>query len=189
MRSKLLGALGLFVCISCASAVHSQPNNPPVSQTTCSESACPIQKPHTTERKEQAAEPPKILSTPPETETVAQCPVCMIYVQGEYCPTVRQTCLYAVDANGNKIPFSKPFKNKLGKTIKWPDRCGEWKYPTECLSKKIHKSFCIDKYEYPNIKDHIPQSWMSWHDVKAVCEAQGKRLCNKSEWTFACEGP
>ena len=30
---------------------------------------------------------------------------------------------------------------------------------------------------------------MTWHDVKAGCEAQDKRLCAKSEWTFACEGP
>ena len=111
---------------------------------------------------------------------IKHCPDGMVYVSGEYCPVVQETCLYFVDTHGHKIPETK----------RWPGRCGEYKAPTKCLStKKVHKEFCIDKFEYPNIAEHIPQSWMSWYDVKASCESEGKRLCTKSEWTFGCEGP
>jgi len=100
-------------------------------------------------------------------------------ITGEYCPVVQETCLYFVDIYGNKIPENPKTSN----------RCGEFKKPSRCLSKHlIHKDFCIDTYELPNIKGRIPQSWMSWYDVKKTCEGDGKRLCTKSEWTFSCEG-
>ena len=68
--------------------------------------------------------------------------------------------------------------------------CTEFKSPSRCLSSLlVHKHFCIDTYEYPNVKGQVPQSWMNWDGIKAACEAENKRLCTKSEWTFACEGP
>lgn len=185
MRSKLLGALGLIVCISCASAVHSQPANPPnhsESPAACSETACPLTNPHPTHEADT-----KPIVT--QKETKEPCPAGMIHIEGDYCPTAQENCLYAVDINGNRIPFAEPVMIK-GKRVKWPDRCGEFQNPTKCLSsKKVHKTFCIDKYEYPNVEGELPKAWMNWYDVKNSCEAQGKRLCNKSEWTFACEGP
>lgn len=104
----------------------------------------------------------------------------MVLVEGEYCPDVEQECLQWVDATG---AASKP--PPPGTT----GRCGTWKYPSTCKSAKtVHKKFYIDVYEYPNIAGVRPQSWMTWHDVKRACESQGKRLCTRSEWTFACEG-
>jgi hypothetical protein len=111
------------------------------------------------------------------------CPVGTVLVEGEYCPNVEQVCLEWVDSQGNanKEAIPKPGQSR---------RCGTWKFPTKCLSEHtVHKRFCIDKYEYPNVKGQRPKSWMTWYDIKSACEAQGKRLCTRSEWTFACEGP
>jgi hypothetical protein len=47
---------------------------------------------------------------------------------------------------------------------------------------------CIDKYEYPNMKDAIPQSNISFADSKKACERQGKRLCTAEEWQWSCGG-
>ena len=109
------------------------------------------------------------------------CPENSVLVEGDYCPDVEQVCLKWVGNQGQPLP--PPPSNQTG-------RCGEWKQPSVCKSAtKVHKRFCIDKYEYPNHPGEIPQDWMSWYDVKNACEAQGKRLCAKQEWTFACEGP
>jgi hypothetical protein len=47
---------------------------------------------------------------------------------------------------------------------------------------------CIDKYEFPNMKDAIPQSNIGYEDSKKACERQGKRLCTAEEWQWACSG-
>jgi formylglycine-generating enzyme len=107
------------------------------------------------------------------------CPSGMVEVQGNYCQAVQQECLQWVDSNG--VPTDPP--------INTSGRCGKWKDPVKCLTKPISKHFCIDQYEYPNQKGQIPQDWMSWYDVKSACESNGKRMCTRSEWTFAAEGP
>lgn len=109
-----------------------------------------------------------------------RCPKGMAFVDGEYCPEVEQVCLRWVDATG--VPTEPPVPPMTG-------RCGEWRYPSRCKTATVHKSFCIDVYEYPNVAGVKPQSWMTWRDVKRACEGQGKRLCTRSEWTFSCEGP
>lgn len=107
------------------------------------------------------------------------CPADMVEIDGDYCPSVDQICLQWVDSNGNS---TEPPVNTSG-------RCGVWKNPVKCLSKKVSKHFCIDKYEYPNKEGQIPQDWMTWYDVKKSCELEGKKMCTRSEWTFAAEGP
>ena len=114
---------------------------------------------------------------------VFQCPDDMAEVDGDYCPSVKQTCLQWVDADGNASKEAIPAPGGSG-------RCGTFAAPSDCLSaQKVHKHYCIDVYEYPNLEGMKPQSWMTWYDVKDQCEAQGKRMCTKVEWTFACEGP
>lgn len=109
------------------------------------------------------------------------CPNNMVLAEGEFCPDVEQNCLQWVDATG--APTDPPAPGTTG-------RCGVWQFPSRCKSAKtVYKRFCIDKYEYPNIEGQRPQSWMTWYDVKRACESQGKRMCTRSEWTFACEGP
>ena len=112
--------------------------------------------------------------------TPVSCPNDMVSVIGEYCPDVDEVCLKWLDENQ-----SSEANSGIG-----PLRCGEFKYPTVCKSKKlVHKNFCIDKYEWPNKKGELPKVMMTFWDAKKSCEANGKRLCTSSEHTFACEGP
>jgi sulfatase modifying factor 1 len=86
-----------------------------------------------------------------------------------------------VDINGNRLSTNDLLQ-----------ACGEYKYPTKCLSKPediVHMHFCIDRYEWPNKKGEIPQDWMTWFNAKKEIEAVNKRLCTAREWTLAAEGP
>src|ERR1017187_10101224 len=48
--------------------------------------------------------------------------------------------------------------------------------------------FCIDRYEYPNIKGAYPDFAMSAFDAEKVCSDINKRLCSQDEWNLACSG-
>jgi hypothetical protein len=47
---------------------------------------------------------------------------------------------------------------------------------------------CIDRYEYPNMKDAMPQGNASYQEAQLACESKGKRLCTTEEWPWACGG-
>lgn len=47
---------------------------------------------------------------------------------------------------------------------------------------------CIDRYEYPNIKDAMPASNVTWYMANKLCKNQGKQLCWDKEWMDACLG-
>ncbi len=34
----------------------------------------------------------------------------------------------------------------------------------------------------------VPHGYLTWYDAKRACEAAGKRLCTRDEWTLACRG-
>jgi formylglycine-generating enzyme required for sulfatase activity len=107
------------------------------------------------------------------------CPEDMVEVRGAFCPDVVQECLRWID---------KEHKNKLG--VVDPNMCEKFRRPSKCISaRRVPMHFCVDRYEWPNIAGALPESRMSWLDVRANCEAAGKRLCTEDEWTFACEGP
>jgi len=117
---------------------------------------------------------------PSTTPVKNACPDDMVEIEGDYCPQVREKCLYNVDIDG--IRSAKPV-NDL-----WS--CGEFQVPTVCTSSKlVHMHYCIDKYEWPNKKGQVPQDWMTWYDAKKAVESVGKRLCTAREWTLAAEGP
>ncbi|MBV9945980.1 MAG: SUMF1/EgtB/PvdO family nonheme iron enzyme [Myxococcales bacterium] len=97
----------------------------------------------------------------------------MVEVEGDYCPSVVQTCLRWLD------PETKLQCAEFART-EGADRCA---MPTQ------HKRFCIDRYEWPNRLGATPEYMASWNDAKASCEGIGKRLCTDTEWTLACEGP
>ncbi len=50
------------------------------------------------------------------------------------------------------------------------------------------RSFCIDKYEWPNKKGKKPRVMVSWIRAKMYCYDEGKRLCTAEEWQYACSG-
>ncbi|MFP4522059.1 MAG: chitobiase/beta-hexosaminidase C-terminal domain-containing protein, partial [Fibrobacterota bacterium] len=50
------------------------------------------------------------------------------------------------------------------------------------------KSFCMDRYEWPNSKGRKPVTGVSWVEANVYCRDAGKRLCSISEWQSACAG-
>ncbi len=56
------------------------------------------------------------------------------------------------------------------------------------LARADGTTFCIDKYEWPNIAGEKPISSVSWVQAKIYCMDAGKRLCTAAEWTTACRG-
>lgn len=141
----------------------------------CGSVGCPIN--YDTPKTNTEEQESKALPTPKNS-----CPEGMVEVEGDYCPNVEEICLFNVDVDGHKL--NTPTSNL------WS--CGEYKYPTKCLSpqKDIkHLHFYIDRYEFPNKEGEVPRNWMSWYDAKNACEGEGKRLCTSEEWTLAAEGP
>ncbi|MBN1808676.1 MAG: SUMF1/EgtB/PvdO family nonheme iron enzyme [Planctomycetes bacterium] len=58
--------------------------------------------------------------------------------------------------------------------------------PRDMIS--IDRSFCIDRYEYPNQPGETPRALVSWIEAQALCRKAGKRLCSLAEWTVSCGG-
>jgi hypothetical protein len=100
------------------------------------------------------------------------CPAGMQLVDGEYCSEVEHVC--------KKSWFDKSNK----KTI-----CEEFEPTARCVGTRTHKRYCIDTYEWPNIKGERPEVMNRFHQAEVKCAAVGKRMCGESEWTLACEGP
>jgi hypothetical protein len=108
----------------------------------------------------------------PSVPGVDACSADMVEVDGDYCPVVEQRCLRWLDP-----------ETKL--------RCAEFvkSEASHCALKTQHKRFCIDRYEWPNRSGVLPTYMASFRDATTACESQGKRLCDDTEWTLACEGP
>jgi hypothetical protein len=106
-----------------------------------------------------------------EVGTAGSCPEGMVEVEGDYCPTLEQTCTRWMDPEG---------------TV--PRRCSEFAKTGACQGKTLKKHFCIDRFEYPNKVGEKPVIFKTWYEAGDTCKAQGKRLCGDSEWTLACEG-
>ena len=49
--------------------------------------------------------------------------------------------------------------------------------------------YCIDVYEHPNQLGAEPTVSVDQTEARALCEAEGKRLCSSAEWERACRGP
>jgi formylglycine-generating enzyme len=62
-----------------------------------------------------------------------------------------------------------------------------WLAASAALPRKPLR-FCIDRYEFPNTYGEFPLVGVTFAEAVKHCEKVGKRLCNESEWTFACEG-
>ncbi len=98
------------------------------------------------------------------------CPADMVEVEGDYCPTVEQVC-------------TQFFKGQEKR-----DRCIEYRPTARCYGKPERRHFCIDRYEFPNMRGLKPVVGVTWEESRDFCGAIGKRLCKDTEWTLACEG-
>lgn len=74
----------------------------------------------------------------------------------------------------------------------FPARCRTFDRPGWLdLSQKLPTKplrYCMDRFEYPSIKGENPIIVVTYNESAALCKAAGKRLCDETEWTFACEG-
>ncbi len=50
------------------------------------------------------------------------------------------------------------------------------------------RGFCIDRFEFPNVRGTFPQVVSGLEQASALCAEQGKRLCTRREWERACAG-
>ena len=98
------------------------------------------------------------------------CPSDMVEVEGDYCPTVEQICTQFVKGQEKR------------------DRCIEYRPTARCYGKPERRHFCIDRYEFPNLRGLKPVVGVTWEESRDFCGAIGKRLCKDREWTLACEG-
>jgi sulfatase modifying factor 1 len=118
----------------------------------------------------------------------AACPAGMVAVQGH---------MRRDDPMKGRIEDLQRSDNVCNKWLDLPEanprRCGEfdrknWEKIVATLPTKEMKPYCIDRFEYPNLKGAMPITDVSWPESIALCAKEGKRLCNEDEWTFACEG-
>ena len=119
------------------------------------------------------AGPPPVASVEPAPEGPSACPAGMKLVDGEYCSEIEHKCLKSWFDKSNKKTICEKFDPT----------------PIKCTAEHTHKRFCIDTYEWPNIKGERPEVMNRFHQAEVKCASVGKRMCTESEWTLACEGP
>jgi len=166
MKKIVVGSLIIFCgCVSLSKTNDNSIGNPQDANLNLPDGSADGETWKSTDNVKQAPDASNRQYTSGDDD--ATCPKDMIEIEGEYCPVVEEIC------------------------EKWIDdlRCEKFKYPTKCLSKTIHKHFCIDKFEWPNKEDSYPEIGFTWYGAKERCESVGKRLCEEDEWNFACEGP
>lgn len=179
MRRPLL-LLASAILVACSAAPPEPAAPPPQPDRPAPPPSAVV--PATATAPAATAEPaaPAATSSPAGAQAAAQqsaagpsaCPAGMQLVEGEYCTELEHKC--------KKSWFDKSNK----KTI-----CEEFEPTATCTGEKVKKRYCIDTYEWPNVKGERPEVMNRFHQAQIKCAAVGKRMCTESEWTLACEGP
>ncbi|WP_437683158.1 formylglycine-generating enzyme family protein [Sorangium sp. So ce131] len=100
----------------------------------------------------------------------AACPDDMTLVEGDFCPSIPYICARAAEKGTGH-------------------GCPEYARGARCLEPTDYRRFCVDRHEWPNRVGELPRVFVNWFEAKALCASAGKRLCRRSEWILACEGP
>jgi sulfatase modifying factor 1 len=110
-----------------------------------------------------------LASVPVVAELPEACPDDMVLVDGNACPSLEYQCDRFVDEASPS--------------------CAEYARKPECRFNQVSERFCIDRYEWPNKVGERPTVFVTWYQARKACQNVGKRLCERTEWTLACEGP
>lgn len=114
--------------------------------------------------------PPSTTGGPAGPPSVrAACPPDMALVEGDFCPNLPLNCV--------RRPTDESY------------RCAEYARGVACPEPADFRRFCVDAHEWPNRVGENPRVYVDWFEAKALCAGAGKRLCRRSEWMLACEGP
>jgi sulfatase modifying factor 1 len=162
----LLALLGAFA--ACSSSPPAERN--PVPKATATAVAIDVPSAQSLPPADSAA--PVASASAVASSGPTACPEGMALVDGDYCDEVEHNCLKEWYAKQNNKRVCEVFEKKA-----------------TCKGKKTKKRYCIDKYEWPNIKGERPEVMNRFHQAQVKCAAAGKRMCSESEWNFACEGP
>jgi len=68
--------------------------------------------------------------------------------------------------------------------LDWPDL----NFRPRPRTERETGAYCIDRYEYPNVKGALPRVWVGWAQAGEACASRGRRLCSEDEWARACAG-
>ncbi len=167
MRILLPISVVLFVACAAASPPEAVPSPTPTPAPPAS-TMSPVAA--TADAGPVASAPPD--AGPPPGEDSGACPSDMKLVAGDYCSDVDYTCKREWYAKWNKKRVCEEFEPK-----------------STCVGTKSKKRFCIDTYEWPNVKGERPEVMNRFNQAQLKCAAVGKRMCTESEWNMACEGP
>ncbi|WP_136969563.1 formylglycine-generating enzyme family protein [Polyangium sorediatum] len=99
----------------------------------------------------------------------AACPSDMALVEGDFCPKLAYRCARRSSELGHG--------------------CAEYVRGVPCRGEPDPRRYCIDRHEWPNRVGESPRVYVNWFEAKELCQSVGKRLCRRSEWILACEGP
>jgi formylglycine-generating enzyme len=158
-KGEVRAAAFAVVLAACGPKDAPLPGSPPAAETVDNPPVVVIQ-------------PTPSASPAPAPVDEAPCPDDMAYVEVAYCDTVQLRCLRDEYEKSNHLTI-----------------CHEFAPGQTCTSEPRTMRFCVDRYEYPNVKGGHPPVQVSAYDGAAMCAEKGKRLCRESEWTAACEGP
>ena len=106
------------------------------------------------------------------------------------CPMVLQNryraLLFCVIIKHSSSSFDEPIK-RYAKPLFCPDDMFLVDLPPGKQGRPYFK-VCVDRYEFPNYKESLPQGNVSYEQAGKLCEQKGKRLCTSQEWQWACSG-
>ncbi|HEY4122427.1 MAG TPA: SUMF1/EgtB/PvdO family nonheme iron enzyme [Byssovorax sp.] len=115
-----------------------------------------------------ASAPPLPRYVRPIEGALEACGEGMVLVDGVSCPFVGHTC--ATPRAGDA------------------EVCEAYGPDVLCEGRLVHRRFCVDRDEYPNLEGALPAVRVDFDEASRGCSNEGKRLCTVEEWQFACEG-
>jgi hypothetical protein len=166
LRALLLGvrfglALSLSAAVACGVVDVTRPGPPPPCPSDSASPPKPPKPPPSASPAPTPASPPSAVPAP--TPPLARAPT--IPLTPEPGPTLAPT----------------PARN--------PEPTSQIECPTDMVAVPSFASFCIDRYEAPNVAGDLPLTLRTAVDGEEWCAAHGKRLCSEGEWVRACQGP